>query len=182
MYLKQNTWLLLLVFIMAGLVVVTSCEKENTEKEESIGLTYLSTEYEGCNESSHMMLKKASATSEVQVFVSEKKDSLTVEVSLNYLCCAVFDSKTRMVNDTLQLEIIDLTSEFQKSYCRCQCTYGFHFHFSVSENSTYPFRIKLITNENKTGSLIYNGSFTTNNKALNPVTDAFSALHGDSSL
>lgn len=180
MYLKQNTWLFHLIVIPAALLVIISCEKESTEKQESVDLTYLSTEYEGCNESSRMTLQKASESIVNQVIISEKKDTLSVKVGLHYLCCAVFDSKTKMVNDTLQLDIIDLTSEFQKSYCRCQCTYGFHFHFKMGENYSCPFRINLITNENKKGSLIYSGTLRGKKKAFNPVLDAFLTPHGDS--
>lgn len=145
-------------------VVILSCEKENPPQNDSTLLNYITTEYIGCNESSRATTKAGTPVIPNEVISSRKSDTLQINVQLNYLCCAVFDSKATIANDSLYLEIIDMTSEFQKSHCRCRCNYGFTFYFHQEAFASIPLTIRFITNQNKKGDTIYQSMIGANKR------------------
>lgn len=135
-----------------------SCEKETNNQPNQDEIQHLFTSYEGCDGSKKMEPIERKAVHPGAISYDTNNDTLIMDISLDYLCCAVFDTKARIENDTLHLEIIDLTTEFQKSYCRCICTYGFQFYFNVPAASSYPYSLDFITVDNPKGTRIYEGA------------------------
>lgn len=157
---KNSRQLLLRRFLTITMfcsLVILSCEKETPPQNDSNQLNYIATKYEDCNKSSRATTKAESQLIPNEVDFSRNADTLQINVQLNYLCCALFDSKATMVKDTLHLEIMDMTSEFQKSHCRCRCNYGFTFFFHQKSPTSIPLTINFVTNKNKKGDTIYHG-------------------------
>lgn len=147
---------IVLFFMLPIFCMTLSCEKDKSEPGESESIILLKTEYKSCkdtNKSQRIFKRGASEPVTINVI----NDTLQLNLNLEYACCAVFDSKTTYQNDTLFVEIIDMTTEFQKSYCRCDCNYGFRFYFDDSTVTSFGYKINLVTNNNKSGTLIAEG-------------------------
>jgi hypothetical protein len=75
------------------------CEKE---KDKGKGLTYMDTVYGGCNLTfSEKSTMNAEENDTVMVFVHD--DTLTVQVGINYICCARMEDNSVYRNDTLEI-------------------------------------------------------------------------------
>jgi hypothetical protein len=75
---------------------------------------------------------------------SLKNDSLSVYVSIDYICCAPFKTNFKIKNDILYFYINDVCKDpYKDCYCRCHCVYTFDFRLINYEIKEYNYVIIL---------------------------------------
>lgn len=143
------------ILIFLAISACLSCEKFTSDENEEF--IHLTTEYEDCNisEKAERLTRSAASIETLTSYLNG--DTLEIDVSMKYLCCAAFDSKSTFNNDTLRLEIMDMTSEFQKSHCRCNCTYGFRFYYKFGDFTALPVIIHFSSKDNPEEQEVYRG-------------------------
>ena len=132
----------IILFVVAICIVVISCEKDSESNNNEKKIVFLNTILGGCNGEDANNLKSVTEDfADTIKFTIINNDTLNVFVGLNYVCCAPFDSKTEIINDTLTMTISDTCSN--SCYCRCMCYYTWDFQYIDFEKKEYNFIVKL---------------------------------------
>jgi hypothetical protein len=118
-----------LSFLIASAVLLASCSQD--DGDSGAGLTLTKTIPGGCNTMKSGILKSAPAEERDTVIFSLRKDTLVMFTGINYICCAPFQTKTELKNDSLIVTLTD-TCDFPKEncYCKCMCYYTWEFLFT----------------------------------------------------
>lgn len=138
---KTRFQFFLLIVIAFTLVL---CQK-NEVNEKPPTLTYVETELGGCNSPFSAQLKSILLKNDT-VGVSNQNDSISIFVGLNYICCAPFQSKYEIKNDSILIAIKDTCpNPYHSCYCRCDCYYTFDFKFIQSGQGNWHYKIELFS-------------------------------------
>lgn len=122
--------------------------EDDTSIVEDNNIIYLKSSLGGCNSKTLEMIKSdgddvRSEDKNDTTIIQIQKDTLTIQVGLNYICCAPFVTDCDIVNDSIFILITD-TAPSQSSYCRCHCYYTFKYYFTGLADKKYYWRITLI--------------------------------------
>lgn len=135
--------------------------KKNDITETTPKLTYVETELGGCNNPFSAQLKSILLKNDT-VVISSQNDSISVFVGLNYICCAPFQSKYEIKNDSILIFIKDICPyPTQNCYCRCMCYYTFDFKFIQSGKGNWHYKILLFDPREANSKVVQEGEINT---------------------
>lgn len=127
--------------ILAGvcLLLFTACLKE-----ENANLTYLHTEYGGCNgRGESFILPKATFQNDT-LYWKIDGDLLEIFIGINYICCAPFKIETSQSGAELTIMVRDTCADpYHSCYCRCICYYEFLSYFEGYTGGHYNLNVYL---------------------------------------
>lgn len=141
-----------LLFVLSILSVFIACDNSRIENDTPIvedeNIVFLKSSLGGCNNQTAEMIKRGEETvipgeKSDTAIIRIERDTLTIFVGLNYVCCAPFVTDCDIVNDSIFILITD-TAPSQSSYCRCHCYYTFKYYFTGLADKNYYWRITLI--------------------------------------
>lgn len=128
--------------MIAASFTLVLCQKNDTN-EKPPKLTYVETKLGGCNNPFSAQLKSILLKNDT-VGISNQNDSISIYVGLNYICCAPFQSKYEIKNDSILIFIKDICPyPTQNCYCRCDCYYTWDFKFIQSGKGNWHYKILL---------------------------------------
>jgi hypothetical protein len=131
------------IFILFAALITISCS--NVDELKNSPLKFIKVDLGGCNnQNKEQDINKEQARNFVQetndtIIFKLVNDTLTVDVEINYTCCASMQAISSIEKDTVLLLISDIT-ELSTDYCRCTCFYTFDYYFTNLENKEYTFR------------------------------------------
>ncbi|HPB04448.1 MAG TPA: hypothetical protein PLH00_06400 [Bacteroidaceae bacterium] len=134
---------------------------------EDENIVFLKSSLGGCNNQTAEMIKRGEETvipgeKSDTAIIRIERDTLTIFVGLNYVCCAPFVTDCDIVNDSIFVTITDTIPE-NGSYCKCHCYYTFTYYFSYLSNRSYYWRITLIDPREEDEKLFYEGIINAGN-------------------
>ena len=136
----------LLGILVIAIFLTISCTKESANDNPSKNIAFLTTEPGGCNLGDFESLKSTDVEYQDTVMVSFRFDTLDIQVGINYICCANFESDVDVSNDSIIMTVTDMCpNPYQDCYCRCMCYYTWDFLFNDFEQKEY--NIKVILND-----------------------------------
>jgi hypothetical protein len=146
------------ILFLTSVFFLCACEKD---KEEASKLNHVQTLYGGCNNS----MEKSSALEGENdtVIVSIENDTLNVQVSVNYMCCAIFEGKSENTGDTLHISVSDICTAEDTCYCKCMCDYTFTFRYTGIKAGDYPCKVLLWDALEKKYIVLFEGVITITN-------------------
>ncbi|HOD67875.1 MAG: hypothetical protein ACOX32_03100 [Bacteroidaceae bacterium] len=160
-----------LLFVLSILSVFIACDNSRIENDTPIvedeNIVFLKSSLGGCNNQTAEMIKRGEETvipgeKSDTAIIRIERDTLTIFVGLNYVCCAPFVTDCDIVNDSIFVTITDTIPE-NGSYCKCHCYYTFTYYFSYLSNRSYYWRITLIDPREEDEKLFYEGIINAGN-------------------
>jgi hypothetical protein len=126
--------------ILSGLIIVTCTRDDSPEGKRD--LVFIESQPGGCNgvEFGEM---KVMVDEPDTVYFKIRNDTLDAFVGINYICCAPFDTETRISGDSIFMLIKDTCPDPMSCYCKCMCYYSWDFLFTDVEDRDYFYRVTL---------------------------------------
>ena len=144
-------------FLIFPLVINISCSRDDGP-EEGGDLVFIETLPGGCNGVEFGGMKTMVEEPDT-VYFKVNNDTLDAFVGINYLCCAPFDTETRVSGDSIFMLIKDTCPEPMSCYCKCMCYYTWDFLFNGIEDREYYYRVTLDSPLEEGPRVLWEGDF-----------------------